>query len=1008
MKMNGAARLIILGAGRPRDFGRQPGLRRLTEEYSNVLDWQLHTFNEYVRDVDFVGGYELDRIMERFPTLTFHYNREWQNSSAVSSLDIALNTLHEPQDLYITYSDILVKKSLLDRLVSHSNHALAYLVENYPAGRLKLLDDGSFPEHINAGEQVREIVGLLYVPASLLKEFKIAVRETIDAGPAGMSGLLRHCLDNRPDIKLVEIAADGRWAHMENSRSLAGFLFGSKAGLLQQLDGKLVHSRILPLVLFTRKEWESDRDVILAGVRSRLNNADAVIVRSSARNEDSRSQSQAGKYRSVLNVPLIDVALAPAVDEVFASYGNLQEEDEAFIQPMLEDVTCSGVIFTRTLGEGAPYYQVEYADDADTTLVTAGNSRKSELWFLSRKAVEEEVEHVPARLRSLIQASQEIETVVQSDQLDIEFGIQYQGGIVIFQVRPLVFSPALQDSAQDEKVYQLACRVTEFIRCLDVPIPGQVGAKTCWSVMADWNPAEIIGLKPFPLSFELYHYIISGDTWSRQRKECGYRDVTGWPLIRNLGGQAYVDIRASLNSFIPAELPDDAAGKVVDWSISHLTNNPSLHDKLEFEVIPTCLDFNFRKWRERFREKQVLNEQELDIYESCLQGITITTFRSCEAYLDAAREFDRSLPSTIGAYPDEISFNHLIALCRDNGALFFAHLARAAFVVIALLRSMVTSGIIERSRYHEILSSSTTVATDISEKASKVRGGQASREEFVKYIGHLRPGTYDINACTYRQRPELFIDPIIANARPKSRPTFEWTREEKDRINDGFSGLGLDLSADEFLDISRKAIWGREFSKFSFTKVISILLDRISEKAISLGIDKRLHPYLPLSLFLQDQLSVVDQQSFSEMTRRQSEERSDLHLICKKLKLPQMISSRQDIGAFRQISQSPNYITDGDCIGQLVKVLGQDFSDCNLDGKIIAIENADPGFDYLFSLNIIGLVTAYGGPNSHMAIRASEFGIPAIIGIGPDSFQSLKSGCTFRMDCRNATFQIVN
>ena len=58
----------------------------------------------------------------------------------------------------------------------------------------------------------------------------------------------------------------------------------------------------------------------------------------------------------------------------------------------------------------------------------------------------------------------------------------------------------------------------------------------------------------------------------------------------------------------------------------------------------------------------------------------------------------------------------------------------------------------------------------------------------------------------------------------------------------------------------------------------------------------------------------------------------------------------------------------------------------NIANKIICIESADPGYDYLFSKNIKGLITCYGGANSHMAIRCAEIGIPAVIGCGEQSF----------------------
>ena len=53
-----------------------------------------------------------------------------------------------------------------------------------------------------------------------------------------------------------------------------------------------------------------------------------------------------------------------------------------------------------------------------------------------------------------------------------------------------------------------------------------------------------------------------------------------------------------------------------------------------------------------------------------------------------------------------------------------------------------------------------------------------------------------------------------------------------------------------------------------------------------------------------------------------------------------------------------------------------------LKNKIILLENADPGFDFIFAHEIKGLITKYGGSNSHMAIRCLELSVPAIIGKG--------------------------
>ena len=58
----------------------------------------------------------------------------------------------------------------------------------------------------------------------------------------------------------------------------------------------------------------------------------------------------------------------------------------------------------------------------------------------------------------------------------------------------------------------------------------------------------------------------------------------------------------------------------------------------------------------------------------------------------------------------------------------------------------------------------------------------------------------------------------------------------------------------------------------------------------------------------------------------------------------------------------------------------------SLRGSILFLPSADPGYDWIFSKGIAGLVTMYGGVNSHMAIRAGELSIPAVIGVGENLY----------------------
>ena len=65
----------------------------------------------------------------------------------------------------------------------------------------------------------------------------------------------------------------------------------------------------------------------------------------------------------------------------------------------------------------------------------------------------------------------------------------------------------------------------------------------------------------------------------------------------SFAGRPYVDVRASFASFIPKSIDEDLASRLLGFYLDWLRANPFLHDKVEFEVVPTCLspDFSFGK-----------------------------------------------------------------------------------------------------------------------------------------------------------------------------------------------------------------------------------------------------------------------------------------------------------------------------------------------------------------------------------------------------------------------------
>ena len=80
----------------------------------------------------------------------------------------------------------------------------------------------------------------------------------------------------------------------------------------------------------------------------------------------------------------------------------------------------------------------------------------------------------------------------------------------------------------------------------------------------------------------------------------------------------------------------------------------------------------------------------------------------------------------------------------------------------------------------------------------------------------------------------------------------------------------------------------------------------------------------------------------------------------------------------------------------------------NISGKIICIENADPGFDWIFSYKIDGLITMWGGANSHMAIRSGELGLPAVIGAGQLLFEKWSRAHILFIDCPGQRVEMIS
>ena len=150
---------------------------------------------------------------------------------------------------------------------------------------------------------------------------------------------------------------------------LKSHIVRDKSTLLNDLSSIVTRSLIGNQVGFTVGQWQQKTTFLVQKIQVTFPNQ-LLIVRSSASEEDTKTASQAGRFKSVSHVDSqIESAIASAVEEVLASYKGLNEpaREKVFVQKYLTDVAVAGVILTRSLDTAAPYYQISYDEGADAT-----------------------------------------------------------------------------------------------------------------------------------------------------------------------------------------------------------------------------------------------------------------------------------------------------------------------------------------------------------------------------------------------------------------------------------------------------------------------------------------------------------------------------------------------------------------------------------------------------------------------------------------------------------------
>ena len=780
------------------------------------------------------------------------------------------------------------------------------------------------------------------------------------------------------------------------------FNFTSKSDTLEYLSKNITKSKIEPLISFTINDWKKNKSKILEKSCKKFKKQ-KVVVRSSALGEDTIETSNAGVFTSILNVIPSKNTLQKSIEHVIKSYNKKKHfnlNNQVIVQRQSTHIKTSGVIFTRIPDTGAPYYIINYEDGKNTDSVTKGligNSVK-----ISRSTP---MTKIPTKWRNLLYAIKEIESILKNNSIDIEFGIT-NNSIIIFQARPLTTIRQKNYRSLENKIFKI---IEKNQNSYEFYSRNSNSVNTIFSDMADWNPSEIIGNNPNLLDYSLYDYLIMSKSWYLGRNLLNYQTINDSKLMKRFGNKPYVDVNLSFDSLIPNNINKKTRKKLLKFYLDKLSNNPFLHDKVEFQILFTCSDPSLNSRIRELKKYSFSNDEIIQIKKSLIDFTNNIIKRTPELFLDFDKSFEilrknrikhiQKLNNSKKNHNDYLELSqNLLKDCRKYGVIPFSAVARLAFIAVTILNGLERESILTRTSSDNLLSQIETPMSDYKNELNLLIDKKVSKKKFLEKYGHLRPGTYDITVPRYDMNPNYLSSTKFFSQKPTPI-----TKIQEKKINKQLKKSRLIFNEISFIDFLKKSIIQREKLKFEFTKNLSDSLEYIATAGEQLGFSREEMAYLDIKTILK-----YNKKSKSEIKKfwRYNINKNKIKTMENNhLHLPSIIFSKNDFEIINEFFAKPNFITSKQTSSE-ISFLNPKTKSQNLKNKIVIIENADPGYDWIFTKSPSGLITKYGGMASHMAIRCAEIGIPAAIGCGELLFQKLKISEQVYLDCKNQQISI--
>lgn len=705
-----------------------------------------------------------------------------------------------------------------------------------------------------------------------------------------------------------------------------------------------------------------------------------LIVRKNYVNKEEGISAGTGIFQGIEGVD------ASSKEDVFAAIKSVVaeclEDDEIILHRMYDNLVMCGVCYTRDIYYGRPYYMVVY--NYMEELSQDGVKVKSRTKWIANNVSREFLDEA---FMDLIFAARDLEKAVEIQEFSIEFGIDADNHILVYQLKPmdrLVGSHILMTDREfsDTKA---------FAKC------NYLDTHHIMSHQAYWNPSKMIGSEPRPLDYSLFKGILTSGIWGKTIEELGYEKVDG-SLMHRVGNKPYVSIDCLFNALIPAGMDRVLKDKIYNYYEKVLTDNRRRHRKVDSAIVFGSYNFSTARRLSKLRHYGFAEEEIENFGESLLQ-LTESIIEKYEELhdkdIDALTELMLTRRRIRELKPHEESNSmklysyiaQLIESMRKNCSPGYTRQERCEFIAKDFCNSLVKEKYLSREDIDAFRLSLDTVSSCFRRDFEDYTSGKLSWKDFDGKYGHLRISICDIRAHSYRNlysNLETIRDYDDTNGDRKRARALN-----RDVIQKALEESKLKLDVDKLINFINSSSELADSYRFEYAKSIGLLLDIIARLGELIGIDKEDMSYLEI----QD-LDAYHSRDSYVMT---IEARRNMYHAYSYLVLPDVIINVGDLDVIDIDEEIPDYLTDKCVSGEIAYY--DDNHNVDVTGKIVLLSKVTLAYDWVFTKDIKGIITKKDTKDSRIAKRCKELNIPAALGCGEKLFNSVLLMKEVQLDC---------